>query len=345
MSSSHKKSNSRPKIWFRADGNVQMGLGHLVRCSALADMLKDEYIIHFVSQQIDPSIESDLLKSGFEVTRINSENEFLPMIKPTDLVVLDGYQFGTEYQKNLASLTIGLICIDDVIDKEFFADLIINQAPDASPSAYHAQPDTDFALGVDYCLLRNPFIEVAYRQYFPETSPNNDQSNTVFICFGGSDAKNLTRTTYEFVKQQNLFTKIILVTGASYEHKIELDHLVQNDINTTHYHHIDSLKMAELMSLSTLKIVPSSGILYEALATGGKVISGYYTQNQIPNYHGFLKLNAIIGADRFDKDALKKAFREISDFKPKSNIIDGKSPNRFKKTFKKLHQRVLKSAS
>lgn len=330
-----------PKIWFRADGNVQMGLGHLVRSSALTNMLRDDFEIHFVCIELDDAIEKDFIQDGFSVTRINSEDEFIGLIKHGDLVVLDGYQFGTSYQQQLKSKQIGLVSIDDIMDKEFHADLIINQAPNVSPENYRAQSYTEFALGVGYCLLRKPFLDAVNQRDVSKSkiSPNKSP-RTVFICFGGSDAQNLTVLTYKLVKEFKSFERIILVTGASYEHPSMLEGLVSLDSITEHYQHIDAHKMAELMSESDIKIVPSSGILYEALATGEIVISGYYTDNQIPNYQAFLGMKAIIGAEKFKEQSLRNALSEIDSFSPRQNIIDGKSPARFKKAFMKLHQKT-----
>ena len=351
-----------PKIWFRADGNVQIGLGHLVRSSALANMLRDDFEIHFVCIELDDAIKKDFIQDGFSVTRINSEDEFIGLIKHGDLVVLDGYQFGTSYQQQLKSKQIGLVSIDDIMDKEFHADLIINQAPNVSPENYRAQSYTEFALGVGYCLLRKPFLDAVNQRNVSETkiSPNKSP-RTVFICFGGSDAQNLTVLTYKLVKEFKGFERIILVTGASYEHRSMLEGLVSLDSITEHYQHIDAHKMAELMSGSDIKIVPSSGILYEALATGGIVISGYYTDNQQPNYQAFLGMKVIIGAGKFKEPSLRNAMSEIDSFNtrqniidgespaamseidsfnPRQNIIDGESPDRFKKAFMKLQQKT-----
>ena len=307
-------------------------------------MLSDYFEIHFVCIELDDAIEKDLKNDGFSVTRISSEDEFIGMIKPGDLVVLDGYQFGSIYQQQLKSKQIGLVCIDDIMDKEFYADLIINQAPDASPENYRTQSYTDFALGIEYCLLRKPFLDaVDFRNTSQIKKIISKSPKTVFICFGGSDAQNLTLSTYKLVKDFKNFERIILVTGASYEHQNMLEELVDKDQSAELYHHIDAHKMAELMIESDMKIVPGSGILYEALATGGIVISGYYTDNQIPNYQAFLGMNAIIGAEKIEEQSLRNAISEIESFNPRLNIIDGKSPDRFKKAFRKLHKKTLES--
>ncbi len=59
------------------------------------------------------------------------------------IVVLDGYHFGTNYQKQIKLKGAKLVCIDDMHDKEFVADLIINHIPRITPQDYNVQPFTN----------------------------------------------------------------------------------------------------------------------------------------------------------------------------------------------------------
>ncbi len=324
----------RKRIFFRADGTVQMGLGHLIRSRALADMLFDTYEISFVSQHIADAVRSEFIDSGYTSHIIASESEFLDMIGYDDLVVLDGYQFGLELQDEIKKQAKALICIDDLMEPECHADLIINQSPGVSPTDYKALPGTLFALGTDYTLLRAPFLESA------RSDISSGDKETVFICFGGSDAQDLIKSTWEIVRNSGLFRRIILVTGASYQHLASLLEHIDGDAATEHHHHIDAKKMCNLMMESGLKIVPSSGILFEAIATGGTVISGYYTNNQIPNYQHFLELRAIIDAGTFQPEMVEKALNVRPVFSEVNKVIDGRSRDRFRDLFFELENRI-----
>lgn len=329
------------RVVFRADGTVQMGLGHLVRSKALADMLADDFEITFVSRTIADAIRQDLIDSGYKTHTIHSEPEFLSLIGSEDLVVLDGYQFGFDYQVEVRSRVKALACIDDLMNPVCHADLIINQTPGVMPDDYQALPDTLFALGSDYTLLRSPFLEAARKG-----DASGDRS-TVFICFGGSDAQDLIKSTWEVVRTSGQFRRIILVTGASYQHLESLLELIKGDQITEHYHQVDADRMCTLMSEAGLKIVPSSGILFEALATGGSVISGYYTKNQVPNYEYFLAQNAILDAGTFEAAMVKKALEGRATFTTPQHIVDGYSQARYRELFlglgKRINQNVIKT--
>jgi UDP-2,4-diacetamido-2,4,6-trideoxy-beta-L-altropyranose hydrolase len=328
---------TKPKIWFRADGNHRMGLGHLIRSLALAQMLKSDFDVQFVCMEISDRIIADFKSADIHVIKINQEESFFNTVNAEDVAVLDGYQFDVEYQRQLKSRGCVLVCIDDMNDREYLADLIINPAPAIQRSKYNVPPGTRFALGPDYALLRSVFTEKS------RNGMKKHQLNTVFICFGGSDAQNLTTQTYIEVKNSAIFSKIILVTGSSFEHREELLSEIQSDKKVSYHHAISAEQMAELMEVSDVAIVPSSGILIEVLALGIPAISGYYAENQLHNYTEYLKEKAFIDAGKFEASHIKSALTELKNRFDQGNlnglekrIIDGQSPVRFLKLFKDL---------
>lgn len=328
---------TKPRILFRADGNVQMGLGHLVRSGALAEMLTKSFAPEFVCREIAAEVATKFELLGFTVHHIEREVDFLAMIEPTDLVVLDGYKFDLGYQHQVRSKCAALICIDDLLSADCHADLIINQSPGARESAYKTLPGTEFALGLDYVLLRPAFLGAARQQN--EVSKGDPRS--VFICFGGSDAQNLTRSTWDKAVQSGRFDRIVLVTGASYEHFEELKSEVNSHPQTELHRDISADEMLRLMLDCAVKVVPSSGILFEAMTTGGVVLCGYYTDNQMPNHSHVVRMGAVIDVGIFSERDLEYGFGAIDGFNPKKPLIDGRSPERFLARINELYHKFV----
>ena len=50
------------RIYFRADGNAQIGLGHVIRSLALAEILKDEFACHFIIRKPLQTLKEEILK-------------------------------------------------------------------------------------------------------------------------------------------------------------------------------------------------------------------------------------------------------------------------------------------
>jgi len=318
----------REKIYIRADGSLIIGLGHLTRCIALAQMLTPEFEPIFVCREIPESILRDLKRTGFEVNLVITEDDFLSLITNKDMVVLDDYSFDSAYQTKVKSLCRKLICIDDLHEMEFVADLIINHAPGVSHQDYRATGSTEYALGLDYVLLRPSFLEQACKKR--EISI----IQSVIICFGGADYKNLTYSTTRSIIQFKEFRKVVIVTGTAYDQLDSLNELLNKDNRITHLHSVNEDEMLSLMLQSELAIVPSSGILLEALAAGCVVISGTYAENQRIIFERFLKFGAIESAENFSTEEIVFAIKAVLN-KPGYNkrLIDGLSSKRI---FKKI---------
>jgi len=314
------------RILFRADGSHEIGFGHIVRSLALAQMLKDDFLISFYCKQIPAELKKNISELHFGFFEISSESEFLHAIQPNDYIVLDGYNFTSDYQKNIKTKAGKLISIDDLHDQTFYSDLIINHAPNVKPGMYDAQPYSKFALGPDYALLRPSFLVSKHveKEYTSDL--------TLFICFGGSDFKNLTPLALQIAINSSIFAKIIVVLGSGFKGADQLKSITKKADNVVIYHALDEKQMAQQMLEANVALVPASSILFEALATGNKVISGMYVDNQKSIYTGFKNLDAIIDVFDFSTKKIEKGFKKIRSFEnPK--VIDGKSSERFQKLF------------
>ena len=64
-------------ISIRVDGNSKIGLGHIVRCTALAHILKQDFEVAFFCRNIPEAIAHEILKCGFNLTILDDEDTFL----------------------------------------------------------------------------------------------------------------------------------------------------------------------------------------------------------------------------------------------------------------------------
>jgi UDP-2,4-diacetamido-2,4,6-trideoxy-beta-L-altropyranose hydrolase len=324
-------------LFIRTDGSAQIGLGHVVRSMSLASYLRDLYNITFVFRQIPQKLQDEIESGGFTLKQIESEDAFLSQLSPGHIAVLDGYGFDSDYQKRIKEKGPLLVCIDDLHDQFFYADLVINQAPGITPEDYSAKSTTQFALGPDYTLLRLPFIRAASSQQHSKSK----SIKNLLICFGGSDSPNLTQRSLKVARDFNPFEKIFIITGSAYLHENQLIREIEDDERVEYHRSLNGSEMAELFLRSDVAIIPASGILFEALATGSVAISGMYADNQKEVYSGFKALHAIVDAGRFEEAEIRNALNQDWSSVEQPVIIDGKSPERLRSAFFRLQEEFV----
>lgn len=296
-------------IFIRADGNADIGLGHLIRCIALAHMLQQEFNISFYIKSAPPSLLREIKDSGSGLNRINNENDFLSVLSGKEIVVLDHYDLlDPDYQQKIKNTGCKLVCIDDLHNTTHFADLIINHSPGVSPKDYQAQPYTDFALGPEFSLLRPSFIKAA------ATKLKIENVESALICFGGSDIMNITKKVLEAVIDIEQINKINVVVGAANPHRESILRIADNKESRINiFESLDEHQMLSVIQGSDLAIVPASGILLESLAGGSLPLICYYAENQKELFNYFYENRMLPFFDALDlqPSELKTKIRNI----------------------------------
>ena len=333
---------SKKKIIFRADASSEIGLGHVIRTLALAEMLNDYFECIFATREFIPAINNNILDVCTSIISLPKNEEhfnfFLAQLNGDEIVVLDNYFFNVDYQNDIKKKGCKLVCIDDMADRHFVADLIINHSPCVNSSDYKALPYTQFVLGPKYALLRPLFLERAEKQRIVSKVDN------VLICFGGSDPMNLTYDTLQVIKTYKKFNRIIVIIGAAYQNLDKLSKLIEYDDRIELKHSLNQKQLVQTMLETDIAIAPTSGILFELMAVGVPVITGYYAKNQKEASINLGSLKAVYSlgnlSDNF-KNKLVKQLNVISVESMQEVVINQKktvknSKNSYIKAFRNL---------
>ena len=176
-----------------------MGTGHVMRCLALAQSWQDAGG-NAVFAMTDPSpwARERLLKESVETETVSAASGTEEDAKQTAglarqhiaaWIVVDGYQFGADYQRTLKSTGFKILFLDDYGHAgHYCADLVLNQNVSADESVYaHREPYTRLLLGPRYCLLRREFN--AWQSWKRQIAPTGHR---VLVTMGGSDPENVT---------------------------------------------------------------------------------------------------------------------------------------------------------
>lgn len=278
---------SKRKVYFRADAGPEIGYGHYIRSLALADMLKQDFdCTMFTQTPTDYQLrECEAVCPIVVLPEDDSKfDKFLEYLQGDEIVVLDNYFFTTDYQRAIKAKGCKLICIDDMHDKHYVADVVINHGCD-DPSLFDKEEYTHLCLGFDYALLRRPFLK-----------NHNDierQKGFVVVCFGGSDPYNLTKRYLEHLIMSQVVSQIVAVVGDGYRFKDELSNLPNVEVRSC----LSADAMANLFCSAEAVVCSASTIAYEALACGAKVYAGWYVDNQQDFYKHLCASKAIVPLD------------------------------------------------
>lgn len=293
------------RICFRADAGATIGYGHFIRTLALADMLKDDFDCVFFTTE--PSqYQIDELDKVCRFVILHEEGkfeDFLGCLDGTEIVVLDNYFFTTDYQRQIKVKGCKLVCIDDMHDKHYVADAIINHGP-VKPEEFDCEPYTKLALGSDYVLLRKPFLQPIQ---------NKQRNNSVVVNFGGADPLHLTDKVISMLLQLNVPYDIITILGD----KTYLSD--ENRQKVTILKNLSAQQMADLFESSAFGILPGSTVGMEAASRGLPLMIGYFVDNQEEGYKKSAENGSFIplgNLSKLTKDILSSSIDKLKDFQP-----------------------------
>ncbi|WP_027255509.1 UDP-2,4-diacetamido-2,4,6-trideoxy-beta-L-altropyranose hydrolase [Planktothrix agardhii] len=224
------------QVVFRVDASTQIGTGHVMRCLALAQAWQDtQGQPIFIMANPIPALEERLKSEGMKVVHLAAEPGSLADAQETaalahqfeaNWVVVDGYQFGSEYQQTIKNSGLNLLFIDDYGHAEhYYADVVLNQNISAEEEWYqHREPYTQLLLGTRYTLLRREFWQW---QGWQRTVP--PVAKKVLVTLGGADPDNVTLKviqSLQIVEVEEL--EAVVVVGGSNPHYENLKMAVQD---------------------------------------------------------------------------------------------------------------------
>ncbi|HAJ05530.1 MAG TPA: UDP-2,4-diacetamido-2,4,6-trideoxy-beta-L-altropyranose hydrolase [Chloroflexi bacterium] len=189
-------------LLFRCDGNLKIGIGHVMRCKTLAIVMRNLGCnVIWVMQNRSDEFAEELLSVGFTVHYVDHYENFvtgdlmLEDAKETvmiaekyqvDIVVVDHYGANSDYLNFIGSRDLKLAVIglggDSSRDLRS-ADWFLNQNLGASKLDYQVRSDCVCLLGPTYALLRKQFVEARTDL----TRKFNRDDNRILVTLGGGD--------------------------------------------------------------------------------------------------------------------------------------------------------------
>ncbi|WP_421304556.1 UDP-2,4-diacetamido-2,4,6-trideoxy-beta-L-altropyranose hydrolase [Aeromonas veronii] len=264
------------KVAFRLDAGAEIGLGHLMRCLAIADRLKTAGAeCHFLCHQLPAHLLPLLQSHQHHPLCALDDAGPLPTLRP-EWLVCDHYQIDRQIEQTLAIHCGQLLVIDDLADRPHHGQLLLDQGPLRSTADYQslAPADCRLLLGTDYALLRPAYRQLARQKV--------SQWQRGLICFGGADPAGACLITLNSLARQPWARTIrwTLVAGGANPFWPELEQRVAElaDLDLVLLRQSD--QMADLMSRHDFAIGAAGGMTWERACLGLPTLAVPIVDNQ-----------------------------------------------------------------
>lgn len=298
-------------ILIRADASPIIGTGHVMRCLAVAEALREQgHEALFAAVETTPAIDRRLTADGFRHVSIAG-----PVGEAADLaatrsllrrehgraVMLDGYRFGEAYRAGLQAAGARVLAWDDLGDgTPLHADLVVNAAPQAAALPYDAMaPGAVLLLGPGYAPLRR---EVRLAAQTPRRAIADRP--VLLVTFGGSDPLGLTGPVLEALgKAQPDGCRIVAVVGGSNPRAAEVAALASDGLSVE----IDCPHMGALMADTGLAVSAGGGTMGELAALAVPTLLVVTADNQAVASGDAVQLGWSTAVDARGRDPAKAA--------------------------------------
>jgi UDP-2,4-diacetamido-2,4,6-trideoxy-beta-L-altropyranose hydrolase len=334
----------KTKVYFRTDANPEIGMGHLVRCSALANMIASEFDITFITASTPEAVLKKFLPFKYKVETVDNvaDTSFVNRIQKDDIIVLDHYSFNSEYQNKIKQNGNKVAFVDDLIGFNYNVDLIINQAENVAKEQYKTVGPTKFCLGTNYILLREPFLKAT------KAERNLKKIESVFVSFGGADMDNVSQKA---VKALLKFSQLkhIHVLSSSVNENIDKWKSEFNSSDKVKFHNdLNAEQVCSLMQSCELALGPCSNLALELCSIGIVFITGTTASNQDNYYKALTSNSTVLGIGKWQdlsEQALSDKLNAVMIYDEKDiawfvknqrNYIDGESGKRLLNVFLEL---------
>lgn len=317
----------KPELAIRADGNTEIGLGHIHRTLALADYLKDYFSITFFVFAADDLVSGIIKNKEYSLKHIaapdyNNPEIFTEAISNNAIVVLDGYNFKTEYQKALKRIGCKVIAIDDLNEWENVADVVINHG--YSGVGYKLAPGSEFYKGLKYAIIKPEILN--------SEKPGLKISNEhVLICIGGTDSEGYSEKIVNDLlngtnKQVSLLTYPLNPSFNKLKKTAQ-----ENPDKLKLYHSLNTKEIIHLIAENDIAILQPSNIALEAAALGIYISLVKTADNQKHILETLI--NSSCGVE-LRTDSIAESINSITveqinaQIRNQEGLFDGKSPLR-----------------
>jgi UDP-2,4-diacetamido-2,4,6-trideoxy-beta-L-altropyranose hydrolase len=240
------KASVQKTVCFRVDASAAMGIGHVMRCLTLANVLRAKgFYTRFICCLLLPHLVEKITQAGHDLVMIepntatnsdvldqcvDAEKTLAAMADKSwdlswDLMIVDHYCFDCEWEKRLRAASKKIMVIDDLMNRKHDCDILLDQNLERSANDYSTWVPEHCAVlvGPQYALLRPEFSHLRKEKVVKREIKNTLE--TLLISLGGSDQTDTLLRILQALKitELPLNCQLTLIAGASDMNKLQLE--------------------------------------------------------------------------------------------------------------------------
>ena len=233
------------KAVFRVDASLKIGSGHVMRCLALANALKNNHFtVEFICRKHDGNLIDRICEDGFKVHKLQLGSEDSTDLKLEhssllgvsqkqdaedcikvlndeliDWIVVDSYALDEDWHRSLKPFCSRLMVIDDLADRNYQCDILLDQTfgRDITDYINRTPSNCQSLVSSKYALLRQEFADHRLESLARRKHP---KLNHLLINMGGIDLANITEKILDHLKMSDLKKElnITIIMGENSPH-------------------------------------------------------------------------------------------------------------------------------
>jgi UDP-2,4-diacetamido-2,4,6-trideoxy-beta-L-altropyranose hydrolase len=276
------------KIGILANGSDKIGMGHIMRMSALGKYFREKgHHVTFFSEYIEGIKYLETL--NFDVLYISIEDQYKSVSRLCEdekicVILADYYDLPKDFFENFSE-SILKITMDDIYKEYNNCDVVINGNIFADASKYNSFKEEDLWIGKDYLILRDEFYLSPKKVFVQEI-------RSVMITTGGTDIFGSMEYLIDTVLLIKSIQEINVIIGSAFNNR---DVLIEKYKGNSRVKLVENQVMSEVMIKSDVAISASGSTTYELLCLNVPTASFLMIDNQKDLYKYLVNKDLVYG--------------------------------------------------
>lgn len=325
-------------VVIRADASLHIGTGHVMRCLVFSRELKKlGYDVHFIMRRLPGNLIGFIKEQGLKTIELPLEREYVrpssdsdyagwlqvteeqdaidfnAKVKSADLVLVDHYALGVEWERTIRKqLDCNVLVFDDLM-RNHHADFLVDPTFLRNEFAYNDKNSAGINLiGTDFAIIDPSFSVIRERKI----AVVHSSEDKILLSMGGIDKDGVTLDVMKslFFSGLNFPPVTVLISPKSPSYDEVKEMCVNNKDKFTQLDF--TFDMASLMEQHSIAIGAPGGTSWERCALGIPSILIPLADNQLAIASSLENNNAAIVVQRDNlNSSILKAYLKLVEHK------------------------------